>query len=32
MPRSATTALYDRVTALLDKEYFKDPNGKTKDN
>ena len=21
--------LYDRVTALLDKEYFKDPNGKT---
>lgn len=23
--------LYDRVTALLDKEYFKDPNGKTKD-
>jgi hypothetical protein len=22
--------LYDRVTALLDKEYFKDPNGKTK--
>jgi hypothetical protein len=24
-------ALYDRVTGLLDKEYFKDPNGKTKD-
>jgi hypothetical protein len=24
-------ALYDRVTALLEKEYFKDPNGKTKD-
>jgi len=24
-------SLYDRVTALLDKEYFKDPNGKTKD-
>ncbi len=23
--------LYDRVTALLEKEYFKDPNGKTKD-
>ena len=23
--------LYDRVMALLDKEYFKDPNGKTKD-
>ena len=23
--------LYDRVTALLDKEYFKDPNGKTTD-
>src|SRR4029077_10049462 len=23
--------LYDRVTALLDKEYFKDPNGKTRD-
>jgi len=23
--------LYDRITALLDKEYFKDPNGKTKD-
>jgi len=23
--------LYDRVTALLDKDYFKDPNGKTKD-
>jgi hypothetical protein len=23
--------LYDRVTAVLDKEYFKDPNGKTKD-
>jgi len=23
-------ALYDRITALLDKEYFKDPNGKTK--
>jgi hypothetical protein len=23
--------LYDRVSALLDKEYFKDPNGKTKD-
>ena len=22
--------LYDRVTALLDKEYFKDPNGATK--
>jgi hypothetical protein len=24
-------ALYDRVTALLEKEYFRDPNGKTKD-
>jgi hypothetical protein len=24
-------ALYDRVTALLDKEYFRDPKGKTKD-
>jgi hypothetical protein len=24
-------ALYDRITALLDREYFKDPNGKTKD-
>ena len=24
-------ALYDRITALLDKEYFKDPKGKTKD-
>jgi hypothetical protein len=24
-------SLYDRVTALLDKEYFKDPNGKLKD-
>ena len=23
--------LYDRVTALLEKEYFKNPNGKTKD-
>jgi len=23
--------LYDRITALLNKEYFKDPNGKTKD-
>ncbi len=23
--------LYDRVTALLDKEYFKDPTGKTRD-
>ena len=23
--------LYDRITALLDKEYFKDPNGKTRD-
>jgi hypothetical protein len=23
--------LYDRVTALLEKEYFKDPSGKTKD-
>ena len=23
--------LYDRVTALLEKEYFKDPTGKTKD-
>jgi hypothetical protein len=23
--------LYDRVNALLEKEYFKDPNGKTKD-
>lgn len=23
--------LYDRVMALLDKEYFRDPNGKTKD-
>jgi hypothetical protein len=23
--------LYDRATALLDKEYFKDPDGKTKD-
>ena len=23
--------LYDRGTALLDKEYFKDPDGKTKD-
>lgn len=23
--------LYDRVTALLEKEYFKDPNGKAKD-
>ena len=23
--------LYDRVTALLEKDYFKDPNGKTKD-
>jgi hypothetical protein len=23
--------VYDRVMALLDKEYFKDPNGKTKD-
>jgi len=23
--------LYDRVTALLDKDYFRDPNGKTKD-
>ena len=23
--------LYERVTALLEKEYFKDPNGKTKD-
>jgi hypothetical protein len=23
--------LYDRLTALLDREYFKDPNGKTKD-
>lgn len=23
--------LYDRVTALLDKEFFKDPDGKTKD-
>ena len=23
--------LYDRVTALLDKDYFKDPNGKTND-
>ena len=23
--------LYDRVTALLDKDYFKDPNGKTKE-
>jgi hypothetical protein len=23
--------LYDRITALLEKEYFKDPNGKTKD-
>lgn len=23
--------LYDRVTELLEKEYFKDPNGKTKD-
>jgi hypothetical protein len=23
--------LYDRVTALLEKEYFKDPNGKTGD-
>ena len=23
--------LYDRVTALLDKEYFKDPSGKTRD-
>ena len=23
--------LYDRVTALLDKDYFKDPNGKTRD-
>jgi hypothetical protein len=23
-------ALYERVTALLDKEYFKDPNGETK--
>ena len=23
--------LYDRITALLDKDYFKDPNGKTKD-
>jgi len=23
--------LYDRVNALLDKEYFKDPNGKTRD-
>jgi hypothetical protein len=23
--------LYDRVTALLDKDYFKDPNGKSKD-
>ncbi|MEO8466155.1 MAG: hypothetical protein ABI640_12495 [Gammaproteobacteria bacterium] len=22
--------LYDRITALLEKEYFKDPNGKTK--
>lgn len=24
-------SLYDRVTALLDKEYFKDPKGKSKD-
>ena len=24
-------SLYDRVTALLDKDYFKDPNGKTAD-
>jgi hypothetical protein len=23
--------LYDRVTALLEKDYFKDPNGKTRD-
>jgi len=23
--------VYDRVMTLLDKEYFKDPNGKTKD-
>jgi hypothetical protein len=23
--------LYDRVTALLDKDYFKDPNGKTRE-
>lgn len=23
--------LYDRIMALLDKEYFRDPNGKTKD-
>ena len=23
--------LYDRVTALLEKDYYKDPNGKTKD-
>jgi len=23
--------LYDRVTALLDKEYFKDPSGKAGD-
>jgi hypothetical protein len=23
--------LYDRITALLDKEYFKDPNGKTRE-
>ena len=23
--------LYDRINTLLDKEYFKDPNGKTKD-
>jgi len=23
--------LYDRITALLNKEYFKDPSGKTKD-
>lgn len=23
--------LYDRVSALLEREYFKDPNGKTKD-
>jgi hypothetical protein len=24
-------AVYDRVMTLLDKEYFKDPNGETKD-
>jgi hypothetical protein len=29
--RKRYDVLYDRITALLDKEYFKDPHGKTKD-